>query len=116
MTLYAVYQRSAEAPMVVADRFSFFAALLPPLYALTHSLWLALLFYVVAVICLAAASLLVGAPAAFWLYVLLALLIGFEAPALRQRKLAVSGWRYSGEMIAAAEDQAQVEVLKRNTR
>ena len=113
MTLYSVYERQAEAPMVVADRFSWFAALLPPLYALTHGLWLGLLFYVLGLVALAAISIWVGTAAGFWLYVLFALLIGFEVPTLRRLKLRARGWVYRSEIIAAGEDLAQVEFLKR---
>ena len=113
VTLYSVFEREAEAPAAVADRFSWFAALLPPVYALVHGLWLALLGYIVALAALVGISPWIGGEAAFWLYVILAALIGFEASTLQRLKLASRGWRYRTEVIAAAEDLAQVEFLKR---
>jgi hypothetical protein len=49
--------------------------------------------------------------AAFWLYVLFAVLIGFEAPALRRAKLQARGWTWRSDIVAAAEDLAQRDWL-----
>src|SRR6185437_8661590 len=55
MTIYAVFDRDAkEVPAVVAERFSWLAFLLPPLFALRHGLLLALLGWLVAVLLLGA--------------------------------------------------------------
>lgn len=117
MTLYSVFERSNEiAPAVVPEKFSWLAALLPPVYALVHGLWLGLVLYVVAVVALGVAGLWIGAEAGFWLYVLLALLIGFEAPAFRRRKLVARGWTWRADVIAGAEDLAQRDWLRRQPR
>lgn len=117
MTLYSVFERSNEiAPAVVPEKFSWLAALLPPVYALVHGLWLGLVVYVVAVVALGFAGLWIGGEAVFWLYVLFALLIGLEAPAFRRRKLAARGWTWRGDVIAAAEDLAQRDWLSRKPR
>ena len=93
MTLYSVFERHSDpAPAVVPEKFSWFAALLPPVYAVVHGLWLGLIGYVVLVAALVGASLYLGDDAGFWLYVLAAVLIGFEAPALRRAKLRSSRW------------------------
>lgn len=114
MTLYSMFDRRLdEPPAVVPDRFSWFAALLPPVYGLAHGLWLALIAYVVGVALIAVASLWLGADAGFWLYVCLALLIGFEAPTLRRRALRRRGYIYRSELIAAAPDMAQVDWMRR---
>lgn len=114
MTLYSVFDRRLdEAPATVPDRFSWFAALLPPIWALAHGLWLALLGYVAGVILIVAVSLWVGADAGFWLYVLFAVLIGFEAPNLRRRALRRRNFVYRSELIAPAADLAQLEWMKR---
>lgn len=113
MTLYAVFERPDEiAPVAVPEKFSWFAALLPPVYALVHGLWLGLLLFVAAVIVLVFSSVLVGDEAAFWLYVLLALLIGFEASAFRRRALRHRGWRHAGDVFAGAGDLALVSYLQ----
>jgi hypothetical protein len=113
VTLYSLYRRENQEPKVVADRFSWFAALLPPVYALVHGLWLLLLGWVVAVLAVVALGLYAGGEAAFWTYILLAILTGFEAATLRRTRLGRHGWQYGGELFAPDEDLAIVETLKR---
>jgi hypothetical protein len=113
VTLYSVYARENAAPTAVADRFSWFAALLPPVYALVHGVWLLLAVWVAAVIAIAALGTWLGGDAAFWTYILLAILIGFEASTFHRRHLGHRGWQYRGEVFAADEDLAIVEALKR---
>lgn len=116
MTLYSVFdRRQNEAPEVVPDRFSWFAALLPPVYALVHRLWLPLVVWLVLVIAIAGLGVVFGGDVGFWTYVLLAVLIGFEAPALRRRGLRRRGYLYRSDLIAAAPDLAQVEWMKRRS-
>lgn len=113
MTLYAVFDRDAkEAPAVVADRFSWFAALLPPVYALVHALWLELVVFVIAAVLLSAAASAIGDDAAFWIYVVLALWFGFEAPSLRASALRRRGWRHRADVVATSEDAAQIEGIR----
>jgi hypothetical protein len=52
----------------------------------------------------------------FWLYVLLAILIGLEAGAIRRAHLGRDGWRHVAEIVAPAADVAEVEWLKRRQR
>ena len=113
MTLYSLYRRENQEPKVVADRFSWFAALLPPLYALAHGLWLLLAGWVAAVAGIVLLGLYAGGAAAFWTYILLAILLGFEAATLRRARLGRRGWHYRGEVIAPDEDLAIVEALGR---
>ena len=115
MTLYSVYERPNDAPTAVADRFSWSAALLPPVHALVHGLWLLLLVWIVGIVAIGVSGLWVGGKAAFWLYVLFAVLIGFEASSFRRVKTGRRG-RYRGEVIAAGEDLALVDYLKRQSR
>jgi hypothetical protein len=114
MTLYSVFDRRLdEAPAVVPDRFSWFAALLPPVYGLAHRMWLETITWVVLIAAIVLAGLWLGGEAGFWLYVLSAILIGFEAPSLRRRALRRRGYVYSTERIAAADDLAQVDWIRR---
>ncbi len=116
MTLYSIFERPDElAPAVVPERFSWFAALLPPVYGLAHGLWLGLVLYVTALLALVMASQWIGEDAGFWLYVLLAVLVGFEAPAFRRRALKARGWSYRADLIAAAPDLAQRDWLSRRS-
>ncbi|CAN7294102.1 DUF2628 domain-containing protein [Devosia sp. LjRoot16] len=116
MTLYSVYERPSDAPTAVADRFSWSAALLPPVHALVHGLWLLLGIWVAGTVAITGLSLVIGDEAAFWLYVLFATLIGFEAGSFRRVKTAKRGGRYRTEIVAADEDLALVDYLKRQTR
>jgi len=113
VSLYSVYARQSEGPVAVADRFSWSAALVPPVHALVHGLWLLLAGWVFATVVIVALSFVIGGEAAFWLYVLLAILIGFEAPAFRRVKTAKTGGDYQGDYVAQGEDFALVEYLKR---
>ena len=105
MTIFSIFAREAEVE-AVPDRFSWLAALLPPVYALVHGLWWALAGYVVGLLALVALGFVIGDGAAVWLYVLAALLIGFEAPTLRRRRLARRGYVYGGERVGIAEEAA----------
>ena len=117
MTTYAVFDRDAkDAPAVVADRFSWFAAILPPLFALAYGLWLEFFVYLVLVALLSASSVMIGDSAAFWSFVVLAVWIGFEAPAMRRGALRRRGWQHRTDVIAAADDQAMVEGLRGRAR
>lgn len=113
MTLYSLYRAENQEPIAVADGFSWFAALLPPLYALLHGLWLLLAGWLVLVAAVVALGVFGGATAAFWTYVLAALLIGLEAGTFHRRALRHRGWRHIGEYLATEPDLAIVEALKR---
>lgn len=112
MTLYSVFERADEiAPAVVPEKFSWAAAIVPPVYALMHGLWLGLILFVLAIAALTVARLWIGGEAVFWLYVLLAAWIGFEAPAFRRRKLEARGWTYRSDVVATGVDLAQRDWL-----
>ncbi len=113
MTLYSVYARQDRTPSAVADRFSWFAALLPPVYALAHGLWLLLAGWVLAVAAVVALGWFGGGDVAFWAYVLIAMLIGFEAGAFHRRALRHRGFQHAGDYFATEPDLAIVEALKR---
>ena len=113
MTVYSVYARQSDAPIAVADRFSWSAALLPPVHALVHGLWVMLGLWVVKLAVLAALSLWIGGGTALWLYVLLAAWFGFAAAGFARRKAERAG-TYAGEWIAADADAALVSYLSRS--
>jgi len=115
LTLYSIFDRedaAPEAPVAVPEKFSWLAALLPPVFGLVHGLWIELIAFVVALALIVLSSLWLGHDAAFWLYVLLAVLIGLEAPSLRRGALRRRGWIHRAELFAPAEDLAQVQWLK----
>ena len=117
MTLYSIFEKPQakaakdRAPVAIAERFSWFAFLLTPIFALLNGLWLVLVFWIALVMGLAYASRIIGPEAAFWLYAVVVLFLGFEAPALRCDWLLLRGWQWRGDIIAAAEDLAQRDFL-----
>lgn len=117
MTLYSIFEKPQakaakdRAPVAIPERFSWFAFLLTPLYALMHGLWLLVIFWIALVMGLAYAARVIGPEASFWLYVVVVLFLGFEAPALRRDWLLFRGWQWRGDVISTAEDIAQRDFL-----
>lgn len=115
VTLYAIFDPgpgSAELPRVVPERFNWLAMLLPPVHLLGHRLWLEALAWVVGTGALVLLARYIGGSAAFLLYGLAAIWIGFSAPDWRRGKLARQGWRFRGMRVAASPDLAQLEALR----
>jgi hypothetical protein len=117
MTLYSIFEKPQakaakdRAPVAIAERFSWFATLLTPVFALVHGLWLLLVFWIALVMGLAYASRVIGPEASMWLYGVVVLFLGFEAPALRRDWLLLRGWQWRGDIISSAEDLAQRDYL-----
>lgn len=115
MTLYSVFDHeplSSEPLAVIAEKFSWFAALVTPVWALVHGVWLGLGLWIVGVVGLYFVASLVGEDAISAIYMLFAAYFGFEAPALRAASLRRRGWRYRSDIIAGAEDLALLEYVK----
>jgi len=112
MTLYSIYEAKTPVkpadfePSAVPERFSWFAALLPPAYALAHGLVLFPLAWVLILIITGAIGAFAGPGAAFWSYVLFAMLLGLEAPSFRRGRLLRKGRVWRGDVIAGADDLA----------
>jgi uncharacterized protein DUF2628 len=125
MTVYSILEKPQEKaankrvrfapPVAVPDRFSWLAAILPPVFALAHGLWLLLLFWIVLVLGLGYTSLVIGDTAAGAIYVLVALFLGFEAPAFRRDALLGRGYLWRGDVIAAGADLAERDFLARRS-
>jgi hypothetical protein len=117
MTLYSIFEKPQakaakdRAPVAIPERFSWFAMLLTPVYALVNGLWLLLLFWIALVMGLAYASRVIGVDAAGSLYVLVAVFLGFEAPSFRRDWLLFRGYQWRGDVISSAEDLAQRDYL-----
>ena len=124
MTVYSIFEkpqgkaakdraRGVIPPVAVSDRFSWLAAILPPLYAVLNGLWLVLVFWIALVLGLAYISRVIGEDTAAWLYLLVAVFIGFEAPAFRRDALAARGFIWRGDVIAHGADIAERDYLAR---
>lgn len=112
MTLFSIYESTTPLsaadlePAAVPERFSWTAALLPPLYALLHGLLLFPLLWVIGVILLVGLGAWAGPGAAVLGYLLFALFLGFESAAFRRGRLQRKGRVWRGDVIAAADDLA----------
>ena len=117
MTLYSIFEKPQakaakdRAPVAIAERFSWAAMLVTPVYALFNGLWLLLIFWIALVLGLGYASRVIGVDAACSLYVLVAVFLGFEAPAFRRDWLAFRGYQWRGDVISSAEDLASRDYL-----
>src|SRR5262245_52105247 len=86
----------------VRDGFHFWAFLLAPLWMLRHRMWLEFIVYLLLVggLTFALRRLGIEETAGAWVALLLALLIGMEAPSLRRWKLSRRGFEYRGVVVA----------------
>ena len=122
MTVYSIFEKPQGKaaknrvpllvpPVAVADRFSWLAAILPPVFAVLNGLVLLLIFWIALAAGLVYASRVIGADAAFWLYVVVAIFLGFEAPAFRGDGLLARGFIWRGDVVARGEDVAARDYL-----
>ena len=115
MTLYAIFDPKpgkADLPQAIPEKFSWFAALLPPVFLLVHGLWLETVAFVLGVVALVLLSGLIGGGACVWLYVLGVLWLGCAAPGLRRHALNWRGWVFRGSRLAASPNLAQLEAIR----
>jgi hypothetical protein len=115
VTLYAIFDPQpgrSDLPVPVAEKFSWLAALLPPVFLLRHGLWLQTLAWVLAMAVLFVAGMVLGGGAISCLYLLSAIWLGLSAPSLRCRALEARGWRFRCHRVAAASDHAQLEAIR----
>lgn len=122
MTVYSIFEKPQGKaaknraallvpPVALPDRFSWLAALLPPVFAVLNGLVLLLVFWIALAAGLLYASRVIGADAAFWLYVVVAIFLGFEAPAFRRDGLLARGFIWRGDVVARGEDIAARDYL-----
>ncbi|WP_186767052.1 DUF2628 domain-containing protein [Devosia ginsengisoli] len=115
MTLYAIFDPKPgkpALPAVVPETFSWLAAILPPVFLVVHGLWLELVAWLLKVAALVVLSRFIGDGAAFLLYVVAAIWLGFAAAGLRRHALQWRGWTFRGPRIAPSADLAQLEALQ----
>ena len=115
MTLYAIFDPKPgrpDLPAAIPEKFSWLAAILPPVFLMAHGLWVELVAWLLKVVALVVLSGFIGGDAAFWLYVLGAVWLGFAAAGLRQHALAWRGWRHRGTRVALSADLAQLDSIR----
>ena len=115
MTLYAIFdshRASFALPAVVPAKFFWFAAILPPVFLSVHRLWLELAAWLLGLAVLVVASIVLGGAAAFSIYILGAIWLGFAGPDLIRRALLRRGWTARGERVADSADMAQLEAIR----
>jgi len=115
VTLFALYRSPDDPtipPQAVAERFSWFAALLPPVHALVHRLWDQLGLFLVGLVALVFGARYVGADATIWLYLLLAVACGFAAPGAERRAMTRRGLLPMGHRVAQAADLARLASME----
>ena len=115
MTLYAIFDPKPGRPglpAAVPEKFSWLAAILPPVFLLAHGLWLELVAWCGAILALLVLAGFVGGDVAALLYLLGAIWLGFAAPGFRRHALQWRGWRHRGERVAPSADTAQLEALQ----
>jgi hypothetical protein len=103
---------SVTAPerfVFVRDGFHFWAFLLAPLWLLLHRLWFVLFCYLVVTIALAVGLTWFGAPSSVKTLVtlLIALLMGFEAPSLWRWTLTRRKWKTLGFIVGEDAEMAE---------
>ncbi len=98
-----------ERFVFVRDGFYFWAFVLAPLWLLLRRLWLVLVGYVAANALIGGALHLIGAPDAvkFFVGLLLALLVGFEAATLWRWTLERNGWKTLGFTVGDDLESAE---------
>jgi hypothetical protein len=93
----------------VRDGFHVWAFLLAPLWMLRHRMWLECIAFLLLLAGIAATlqSLKVTGSAGFWVALLLAVLVGMEAPSLRRWKLSRRGFGNVGLVVGKDREEAE---------
>lgn len=115
MTLYAIFDPkpgTPRLPAAIPEKFSWFAAILPPVFLLAHGLWLETVAWLLKVVALVVLSGIIGGGVAFLLYVLAVIWLGFAAPGFRRHALQWRGWTHRGARVSQSADRAQLEALQ----
>jgi len=107
-----VFNLSDDDSAIIAEKFSLAAFLLPPIWAITHKLWLETALIIAVLIAITVASTFIGEDAAFWLYLIFATWLAFEAPAIKAAAFKRKGYIRQGDLIASDAEQAQISWVK----
>ncbi len=110
MSIYRLHQHPRDTSgadlICLADRFNWFAALLPPVWALANGLWLVLTLMVVFGAAIYGSGQMFALPLGL-IYLLFVCWLGFEATAIHSRVLTKRGWKRGVDIIAADDLMAE---------
>ena len=109
--------RAADRFAFVRDGFHFWAALLGPIWLLWHGLWLALIGWIVVMAAVGFGMSMLGPAgnAIFFVDLMLALLMGFEAASVRRWTLSRHKWRQLDIVVARNWETAERRFFERWT-
>jgi len=117
LSIYRLFSKSGPAPekdlVCLAERFNWFAFLLPPFWAAAHGLWREFIAMFAALFALLIVENFFALPA-FSLYFLFVLWLGFEASRIHAKALLRSGWHWEMDLIAADQLLAQSRFWRQN--
>lgn len=110
--------RATDKFVFVRDGFHFWAMVFGPLWLLWHRLWLALIGWLIVVVALdfGLRALGLSGTSVFFVDVVLALLMGFEAASLRRWTLSRGNWRQLDVIVAEDADTAEHRFFERWSR
>jgi len=111
MTIYSAYESDSDGVACLPERFNWFAALLPLIWALVHRLWRGFALLLVIEIGIAVLAGLLGVPF-LGLYLLFAIWVGFEANQMHGRGLVRRGWRFAGAVNADDRVSAEMAAMR----
>ena len=110
MALYTAfenpYRTDDRALIMLADRFNWWAFLVPPFWALGRKLWRVLVGMFLFALVLAIGQGFVDLPVG-GLYLVASLWLGFEACRFRARDLERRGWQKTAELVASDLTEAE---------
>ena len=107
--------RSTDRFVFVRDGFHFWAALLGVIWLAWHRLWLALIGWIVVVVAVDVILLKlgIGGGTVFWVDILLAILLGFEASSLERWSFSRGKWRQLDIVVGDDRDAAERRFFER---
>ena len=107
--------RSTDRFVFVRDGFHFWAAVLGVIWLAWHRLWLALVGWivVVAIVDIILLTLGIGRGTVFWVDILLAILLGFEASTLERWNFSRGRWRQLDIVVGDDRDAAERRFFER---
>ncbi|MCV0424407.1 MAG: DUF2628 domain-containing protein [Roseibium sp.] len=103
--------RQIDRLAFVPDKFSFLAFLFSIVWLLVHRMWLVLLGYLAVTLVIEVLALSISAEAMGIVALLISLLFGLEAQALRRWSLERKGWRVIGIAEGVSRDDAELRFL-----